>query len=225
MRIRTVVFDAYGTLFDVHSVRELAERLAPGQGAALSGLWRTKQLEYSWLCSLMSAERPAAERADFAVVTAQALDHARAALRITLEPAHRAALLDAYLHLAPFADAEPALAALAPRARWILSNGSPTMLEPLVAHSTLAPHIDGTLSARDAGVFKPHARVYRLVGDRLGVRPGEVAFVSSNGWDAIGAAAFGFHTFWINRTGAAADRHGPSPERVVASLSEVPGLL
>ena len=151
MPIEAVVFDAYRTLFDVHSVRALAERFAAGRGAALSTLWRTKQLEYSWLASLMAAERPAPEHADFGIVTAQALDHALAALAIALPSGARDALLQAYLRLAPFADAEPALAALAPRPRWILSNGTLTMLQPPVRNAGLARHIDDHDAGRPAG--------------------------------------------------------------------------
>jgi 2-haloacid dehalogenase len=221
--VDALVFDAYGTLFDVHSVTALAETLAPGHGTALSQLWRTKQLEYTWLTSLMIS--PAARRADFAAVTAQALDFALAALGIALGSGERARLQGAYLMLAPFPDVAAALARLAPRSRWILSNGTLAMLEPLVRHTGLDAHLDGVLSVDAAGIYKPSPRVYQLALDRLGVPPARIGFVSSNGWDAIGAKAFGFTTFWINRTGAPVDRHGPAPDRIIATLADLPPLL
>ena len=181
-RVNAFVFDAYGTLFDVHSIAALAEELAPGQGAVLSQIWRSKQLQYTWLQSLMTSS--AHPRADFREVTRQALDYAIAQLMVPLDAAERARLTDAYLHLAPFADAADMLAALAPRPRWILSNGTRAMLEPLVAASDLAPHIDGILSVDDADAYKPSPRVYQLAVDRLGFSAREIAFVSANGWSS-----------------------------------------
>jgi 2-haloacid dehalogenase len=225
--IDALVFDAYGTLFDVHSVAALAEALAPGRGAALSGLWRTKQLEYTWLASLMADDGGATRvpRPDFAAVTAQALDYALAALGIDPDAAQRRALCGAYLTLAPFPDVAAALTALAPRPRWILSNGTLGMLEPLVRHTGLDAHLDGVLSVDAAGIYKPSPRVYQLALDRLRVPPARIGFVSSNGWDAIGAKAFGFTTFWINRAGAPVDRHGPAPDRIISTLADLPNLL
>ena len=220
---RAFVFDAYGTLFDVHSVVALAEELAPRQGAVLSQVWRTKQLQYTWLQSLMLSEtRP---RDDFAAITAQALDYAIAQLMVPLTAADRQRLLDGYVGLAPFPDAVEALAALAPRPRWILSNGTRAMLDPLVRSSALAPHIDGVLSVDAAGIYKPSPRVYQLAVEALALQPADIAFVSSNGWDAAGAAAFGFTTIWINRDGYPVERHGPMPDFIVASLANIAGLM
>jgi 2-haloacid dehalogenase len=221
--IDALVFDAYGTLFDVHSVTALADRLLPGSGSTLSQLWRTKQLEYTWLQSLMAT--PACPREDFAGVTGNALDYAIAALRLTLGAEDRRRLVDAYLTLAPFPDVRSALAALAPRPRWILSNGTLAMLEAVVDHAGLAAELDGMLSVDAAGIYKPSPRVYQLALDRLRLAPARIGFVSSNGWDAIGAKAFGFTAFWINRTGAPVDRHGPAPDRIIASLADLPPLL
>ena len=120
---------------------------------------------------------------------------------------------DAYLTLQPFPDVPPRLPRLAPRPRWILSNGTLAMLEPLVRHHGLDAHLDGVLSVDAAGIFKPSPRVYQLAADRLRLPAARIGFVSSNCWDAIGAKAFGFTTFWINRTGAPVDRHGPAPDR------------
>ncbi len=219
---RAFVFDAYGTLFDVHSVVTLAEELAPRQGAVLSQVWRTKQLEYTWLQSLMLS--PARPRDDFATLTACALDYAVSQLMVPLSAADRQRLLDAYRELAPFPDAVDALAGLAPKPRWILSNGTRAMLDPLVQASALAPHIEGILSVDAAGIYKPSPRVYRLAVDRLQLAPEEIAFVSSNGWDAAGAKAFGFTTFWINRYGLPIERHAPEPDYVVGSLASIPAL-
>jgi 2-haloacid dehalogenase len=221
LEIDALVFDAYGTLFDVRSVAATAEKLLPGRGASLSQLWRAKQLEYSWLQSLMG---PSA-RKDFAAVTAQALDYALAALDAPLAAADRQELRDAYLTLAPYGDVPAALAALAPRPRWILSNGTLAMLEPLVRHHGLDAHIDGILSVDAAGIYKPSPRVYQLALDRLEMPRSRIAFVSSNCWDAIGAKAFGFTTFWINRAGAPVDCHGPAPDRIIATLSDLPPRL
>ena len=218
-----LVFDAYGTLFDVHSVTQMAETVAPGRGAALSQLWRTKQLEYTWLGSLMTT--PAFRRADFAQVTAQALDFALATLAIELDAADRARLAAAYLSLAPFPDVGVALAALEPRPRWILSNGTRSMLEPLVARSGLAAHIDGVISVDEADIYKPSPRVYQLAEDRLRLSRDRIGFVSSNCWDVVGAKAFGFTTLWINRAGLPVDRHGPAPDRILGTLAELPALL
>jgi 2-haloacid dehalogenase len=221
--LRACVFDAYGTLFDVHSITALAEELAPRQGAVLSQIWRVKQLEYTWLQSLMIA--PARPRDDFATVTAQALDYAVAQLMVPLGAAECQRLLDAYRTLAPFPDAPDALAQLAPLPRWILSNGTLAMLEPLVSASVLAPHIDGVLSVDAAGIYKPSPRVYQLAVDRLRCAPDEIGFVSTNGWDAAGAKAFGFTTFWINRLGYPVERHAPEPDYIVGSLAALPGLV
>jgi 2-haloacid dehalogenase len=219
---RAFVFDAYGTLFDVHSVITLAEELAPRQGAVLSQLWRTKQLEYTWLSSLMLS--PGYRREDFSTLTGRALDYAVSQLMVPLSAADRQRLLDAYRALSPFPDATDALAVLAPRPRFILSNGTLDMLEPLVRTSSLAPHIDGLLSVDAAGIYKPSPRVYQLAVDRLQLPPGDIAFISSNGWDAAGAKAFGFTTFWINRYGLPVERHAPEPDYVVGSLAHVAAL-
>ena len=218
-----MVFDAYGTLFDVQSVATLAERLFPGRGDALSRAWRAKQLEYTWLQSLMLS--PTRQREDFAALTAHALDYAVDALSVALPEAQRHSLLAAYLDLAPFPDAAPALAELAPLPRLILSNGTRAMLEPLAASSGLAPHLDAILSVDEAGIYKPSPRVYQLVVDRLGLAPERIGFVSSNAWDAVGAKAFGFTAFWVNRSGAPRERHGPEPDAVIASLAELPALI
>jgi 2-haloacid dehalogenase len=217
------VFDAYGTLFDVRSVSALADTLAPGRGGALAQLWRTKQLEYSWWSGLMS--RAGQRREDFAELTARALDYALDALAIPMDVGQRTLLASAYLALAPFPDVPPALDALAPRPRWILSNGTRAMLDPLVRASGLAARVDGVISVDEADAYKPDPRVYQLAVDRLRVAPARIGFVSSNGWDAAGAKGFGFTVFWINRAAAPVERHALPPDRIIASLGELAALV
>jgi 2-haloacid dehalogenase len=170
-------------------------------------------------------QSPTQPREDFAAITAHSLSYAAAALQLPLPSHARHRLLDAYLDLSPFPDAEPALAALAPRPRLILSNGTRAMLEPLAAATGLARHLDSILSVDEAGIYKPSPRVYQLAVDALKRPAARIGFVSSNAWDAIGAKAFGFTVFWINRTGAPADRHGPQPDRTISTLAELPTLL
>jgi 2-haloacid dehalogenase len=221
--IDALVFDAYGTLFDVQSVAATVERLYPGRGAALSQLWRSKQLEYTWLQSLMQS--PMQRREDFAAVTAHALDYAAEALGLSLAGAARHRVLDAYLDLSAYADAAPTLARLGPRPRLILSNGTRAMLEPLAAATGIARHLDVILSVDAAGIYKPSPRVYQLALDHLKFLPIRIGFASANAWDAIGAKAFGFTSFWINRNRAPLDRNGPKPDAVLNSLSELPPLV
>ena len=190
------VFDAYGTLFDVHSaVARHRDDIGP-QAQRLSDLWRTKQLEYAFVRSLMGAHR------DFAQLTADALDTA-AALCGGLQPQTRAALLEAYTRLDAYADVAPALQRLrASGAKTaILSNGTPSMLERAVASAGLEQLLDAVLSVESAGIFKTAPQVYALVEKAFGVPPTEVSFQSSNRWDVAGAVRFGFRAVWVNRTG------------------------
>jgi len=223
LSVDALVFDAYGTLFDVQSVATLAERLFPGHGMALSQLWRAKQLEYTWLQSLMIS--PTQRREDFAALTAHALDYAVEARGLPLHGAARHRLLDAYLDLSPFPDVAPALAMLAPLPRLVLSTGTREMLEPLAASTGIALHLDSMLSVDAAGIYKPSPRVYQLAVDHLKLLPIRIGFVSSNGWDVAGGKAFGFTAIWVNRTGAPLERHGPKPDAVIASLAELPALV
>jgi 2-haloacid dehalogenase len=218
-RAAAVVFDAYGTLFDVHSVTALADELWPGHGVRLSQLWRAKQLEYTWLRSLMQRYE------DFGAVTADALRYTCEALGLAYSDAAHQALMHRYLRLDPFPEVRETLARLAGRELAILSNGSPATLAPLVAHAGLAAAIPHVLSVHDVGVFKPDPRVYQLAVDHLGAPPEAIAFVSSNCWDALGAKSFGFSVCWVNRGGAPADRLGFEPDAIISSLAELPPLL
>lgn len=220
-RLRALVFDAYGTLFDVHSVVRLCDELWPGHGVQVSMLWRTKQLEYTWLRSLMR------RYLDFSRVTEDALAHACAALGLALDDAGRKRLLAAYRELATFPEVRGALAALkASKIRLaILSNGSPAMLRPLMAHTGLGSVIGTVLSVDSRKIYKPAPTVYRLAVERLRVPKSAIGFISSNGWDACGAKAFGFRTFWINRSGAPTDALGVAPDHVIGGLDELPALV
>lgn len=208
------VFDAYGTLFDVHAaVARHRDAIGPGADR-LSELWRGKQLEYSWVRALAGAHR------DFWALTVEALDWAIARLD-GVGAGQREALLGAYRALDAYADAAPALARLkAQGARTaILSNGSPPMLADAARSAGLTDLLDAVLSVEAAGVYKTDARAYRLVTGHFVCEPADVTFVSSNRWDVAGAARFGFSCVWINRSGQPDEYRDLPPARVVASLA------
>lgn len=212
MRPQALVFDAYGTLYDVHSVIRRCEAFWPGKGTPLSQLWRTKQLEYTWQRSLMRRYVP------FSQVTDDALQYACASLGLALDGKQSGALMDEYRKLAVYPDVPGALAGLRVK-KAILSNGSPDMLDPLVRHSGL--NFDAVLSVDEVKIFKPAPEVYQLAVDRLGVAKQDIGFVSSNCWDALGAKSFGFRVFWINRQKAPVDALGFQPDAIVTSLNEI----
>jgi len=213
--IRGYVFDAYGTLFDVHAVVE-AGRAITTDPAALSAAWRQKQLEYTWLRALMGRYE------DFWAVTAAALRHAVRRLGLTASEAELARLMDAYLSLACFPEVRAALARLAGRPRAILSNGAPRMLAAAVASSGLGPHLEHVISVDAVRTYKPSPRVYALGPETLGVPAGELLFVSSNAWDVAGAKAFGYRVAWCNRTGAPEEELGVRADLVVRGLDQLP---
>jgi 2-haloacid dehalogenase len=213
--VEAMVFDAYGTLFDVHSVARRCEAFWPGKGAALSAAWRSKQLEYTWLRSLMGRYRP------FSGVTRDALAHACDAMNLELGVARMEALMGEYLMLDPYPDVRPSLKRLGEKKLAILSNGSPDMLDPLVSNQGLAAAFSAVLSVDEVEIFKPAPQVYALAVSRLGVAKENIAFVSSNCWDAMGAKSFGFRVYWINRGGAPADRLGFAPDETIGSLGDL----
>jgi 2-haloacid dehalogenase len=213
LRLEAFVFDAYGTLFDVHSVMRRCEALFPGRQAALSQLWRAKQLEYTWLRSLMRRYAP------FSTVTREALAHACEALGLELTAERMEALMAEYTMLATYPEVPRALSSFHGVKKAILSNGSPDLLEPLVAHSGL--ELDAVISVDALKIFKPAPQVYELASKKLGVAKEKIGFVSSNCWDALGAKSFGFTVFWINRARAPLDRLGFTPDRVVERLDEI----
>lgn len=218
--IEFCVFDAYGTLFDFNSA-VARHRAAIGPRAdALSELWRSKQIQYTWLRNGMGCYAP------FWQVTGEALDHCLAAHGVA-EPSVREKLMGAYLALDPFPEVPAMLDTLrrAGKRLAILSNGNPEMLTPMVEASGLADRFDAVLSVDEAGVFKPDPKVYRLVEARCGVKPGRVCFLSSNCWDAHGAAHFGFQTVWVNRSGAPDDGLPGTLASQIDDLSSLPNLL
>lgn len=195
--IKACVFDAYGTLFDVHSaVAAHAETVGP-DAALVSSLWRQKQLEYTWVRSLMG------RHADFWTVTGESLDHALAVVGID-NGALRENLMAAYLRLSPYEEVADTLAGLRQHGLKlaILSNGSPTMLEAAVKQAGIGRYLDLVLSVEEAGIFKPAAKVYALAIDGLECGAENIAFASANPWDAAAAANYGFKAMWINRGGA-----------------------
>ena len=213
--LKALVFDAYGTLFDVHSISTACESLFPGRGADLSRLWRTKQLEYTWLRSLMG------RYADFETITRDALGYACGALGLELARSNAAGLMETYRQLSAFSEVKDALAALHGRKLAILSNGSPAMLTALVEHASMSRLFDAVISVDELKMFKPHPSVYGLTTKYLGVNANEIGFVSSNFWDVSGAASFGFRTFWINRNNSRPDDLGFEPVAVVQRLDEL----
>lgn len=218
--ILACVFDAYGTLFDVHaSARHRQAELGP-QAGSVSQLWRAKQLEYSWLSTIMGRYR------DFWELTGDALDYALEFHGID-SPELRDGLLDAYLHLEPYPEVLAALTELhrSGVACAILSNGSPMMLDAAVRSAGVTDLLSLVVSVDELRRFKPDPSVYRLAADRLGIDPPSILFLSSNAWDAIGAASFGFEVAWVNRSGQPKERLPYQPHHQIPDLASVVDLL
>jgi 2-haloacid dehalogenase len=218
--IRACVFDAYGTLFDVHSaVGKHRSRLGE-HAEQVSQLWRTKQLEYTWLRSLMGQYR------DFWQVTQDALDFAFATYGLT-DQALRLDLMQAYLQLDCYPEVTATLQQLKERGyrTAILSNGSPTMLNTAIDHAGISHLIDVTLSVESVGIYKPSPRVYQLAVEQLAVAAHEISFQSANAWDAAGAASAGLRVVWINRFNQQWERLGTVPDAELPSLRALPAIL
>ena len=217
---KACVFDAYGTLFDVHSATAKESAALGAKAEAVSNLWRQKQLEYTWLRSLMG------RHADFWRVTGDGLDFALATHGVT-DPALRDRLMQLYLTLDAYADVKPALEQLRAKGlkTGILSNGNPRMLEAAVDSAGIADLLNAVLSIEDAGIYKPDARVYQLAVDRFGVRPDEICFVSTNAWDAAAAAHFGFQVAWMNRFAMARERLPGELKTVIKGLDDLSGQI
>ena len=218
--IEACVFDAYGTLFDVHSAVGRHRDRVGETADSVSASWRAKQLQYTWLRSLMERWTP------FAEVTEDSLDFALDEAGIEDESL-RADLLAAYRSLACYPEVEGVLDTLRASGMRtaILSNGSREMLDAAVASAGIGSRLDAVLSVDDVRVFKPHPDVYRLACDRFAVAPRAVCFLSSNAWDAAGAATFGFRVAWVNRFGQARERLPDAPEVEIATLDPLPGLV
>lgn len=218
--IEACVFDAYGTLFDFNSAAERCRDVLGDKADELSAVWRTKQLQYTWLRALMGKHAP------FWQVTGEALDFAMDSLDID-DPALRDRLMDLYLHMDAFPEVVATLKALkeAGLKTAILSNGSPEMLAAAVDNTGIGPYLDAVLSVEDVGIFKPHPSVYQLACDRLGVAAANISFQSSNSWDAVGAATFGMRVVWINRYGQSRERLTAQPDVEVTGMEKLPAIV
>ena len=241
MAIKALVFDAYGTLYDVHSVYAKTEELCPGRGDLITQIWRLKQLEYTWLQTALQAYR------DFAFLTHASLQFALSVVGIAPHESITKPLFDKYLDLDPYPETREALENLKSLGNYklaILSNGSEAMLAALAKNSGLDAYLDAVISVDGAGKFKPHPDCYALVEKVLGLKKEEVLFVSSNSFDVAGAKNFGFRVAWIRRGGAPeapkdpvlpaqmyrllranAEMLGYAPDYTVSALTELPGLL
>lgn len=223
--IKACIFDAYGTLFDVHTAVAAHRSRLGAQADAISATWRSKQLEYTWLRSLMG------KHADFWVVTGEALDYALERHDIDADAARQSglhdALMQAYLQLSPYPEVNTMLAELRSRGiqLGILSNGSPPMLKAAIENAGLATTFDTVLSVESAGIYKPAPQVYQLAVDQLGVKREDILFLSSNAWDVAGAASFGFRVVWVNRFAQPRERLPGQPEAVLTDLTGLPMLL
>ncbi len=220
--VRAVVFDAYGTLLDVHGAMQRHADLLPPDWQRISVEWRAKQLEYSWVRTLTGP----AHHVDFWQLTKDALEFVAARHRIA-DPAVLAALLESYRTLPAYADAAPTLAALRGRGigTAILSNGEPGMLADAVRAARLHTLLDAVISVESVGMFKPAAPVYALATEAMGYAPGEMGFVSGNAWDAQAAAAHGFRVFWCNRAGNPAEYGLGRSATILQGLGELAGLV
>ena len=243
MTIKAVVFDAYGTLYDIQSVAAITEEAFPGYGEIITQIWRIKQLEYTWLRSLMRRYE------DFSVITRESLAYTIRMLGLKHDAAAFERIMDKYLHLDLYPDAKATLTALKGRKLAILSNGSTGMLNTLVRNSGLERVLDATISIDSKKIFKPAPDAYTLIESNLGVAPAEVLFVSSNPWDACGAKSFGLNVAWIERVTPEAmalacaksdvvppltmfkairtqmDELGLEPDYRIHALSELPALI
>jgi 2-haloacid dehalogenase len=241
--VKAVVFDAYGTLYDIQSVAAVTEEAFPGYGEIITQIWRIKQLEYTWLRSLMRRYE------DFSAVTRESLAYTLKVLGLNSDAEMFERIMDKYLHLDLYPDAAATLAAMGDRKLAILSNGSPDMLGALVRNSGLSGVLDATISVDAKKIFKPSPDAYALIESTLGVAPAQVLFVSSNPWDACGARAFGLKVAWIERVTPEAmalacvkndvlppltmfkairtqmDELGCEPDYRIRALAELPGLV
>ena len=214
--IKACVFDAYGTLFDVHSAVARYEGRIGEQADAVSALWRTKQLQYTWLRSLMR------KHVDFWRLTGDALEFALEAHNID-DQELRDDLMSAYMGLDAYPEVKETLSKLkqAGLQTAILSNGSPEMLASAVQSAGISEFLDSNLSVEDVGIYKPDPSVYQLAVDRLGVAKHEISFQSSNAWDAVAAATFGFRVAWVNRFGQARERLTADPDAEIRTLDQL----
>ncbi|HEY5774928.1 MAG TPA: haloacid dehalogenase type II [Xanthomonadales bacterium] len=217
---RACVFDAYGTLFDVNAAAAEERHALGEQWLPLAELWRSKQLQYTWLRGL------AGRHADFWQLTGDALDFAMQSLKLD-DPGLRRRLMNLYMNLGAYPEVAETLTRLkAGGVRLaILSNGTPAMLSAAADHAGITELLDAILSVEEVGVFKPHPSVYQLAVDRLGLNPDEICFVSANGWDAFSARAFGLRVVWCNRFGQVPERIPSTPDGEIPTLSALPAIV
>jgi 2-haloacid dehalogenase len=211
VQVKGLLFDAYGTLFDVHSVVD-AGRAVTSDPQALSSLWRGKQLEYTWLRTLMGRYE------DFWAITEAALVFACRRLGLQVSAPERARLMDAYLRLDAYPEVRPVFERLRGLPCAILSNGAPRMLDGVVAHCGLGGYLQAVISVDAVRMFKPAPQVYALGPAALGLPKEALGFVSSNGWDVAGAKAYGFQVAWVNRLRAPLEELGLAPDLEVPDL-------
>lgn len=213
MTIKAFVFDAYGTLYDIQSVAAATDEAFPGYGDMITQVWRMKQLEYTWQRSLMQRYE------DFSVVTRESLVYSLRLLGLTYSDAVFARIMDKYVHLDLYPDARASLAALKDHKLAILSNGSSGMLNDLVKNTGLHQVLDATISIDSERIFKPAPQAYTLIEKKLGVKPSEVIFVSSNPLDVAGAKSFGLNVAWIERVTPEAMAAEVKPSAPVAPVT------
>lgn len=216
MKPAAVVFDLFGTLLDIASLRDAAASVT-GDPAAFIALWRDKQIAYSFASAVMGLHE------DFDTITAHALRFTAAKFGVELDTLRRKRLIDAWFDLQPHDDALPALWELRERSIRcaVLTNGTPATAATAIANAGIADFLETTLSVEAAGVFKPDRRVYALATAYFAAAPRDIVFVTSNGWDATGATVFGFRAAWCNRAGNPAETFGPQPEWTIRSLQEL----
>lgn len=213
--IKAVVFDAYGTLYDVHSVIQKCEECYPGKSREISLIWRQKQLEYSWLRTAIGRYE------DFWRLTEDGLRYALDELGLPFDEAIIARILQQYLHLTVYPETFEALSLFRPKKLLILSNGSPAMLDMLGKNTGLSAHLDGALSVDSLKMYKPRPEVYKMAADYLGLEKQDILFASSNGWDVAGAKTFGYVCGWVNRLKKPVERLGTTPDFIVSDLKEL----
>jgi 2-haloacid dehalogenase len=225
MAIQAVVFDAYGTLFDVYSIGALAEQLYPSHGAAISVLWRDKQIDYTRLITMSDPHPAHGSRfyQSFWDITRSALHYTLERFKLEAKPEHLDALMNQYAQLSPFAENLGVLQSLKDRGitTAILSNGSPDMLQSAVAHAGMHDLIDHVMSVDALRLFKTSPESYGLVQQTIPAEKQDILFVSSNGWDALGATWFGFTTLWVNRQHLPFETIGPKPSYTGPDLTRV----
>lgn len=213
--IKAVFFDAYGTLYDVHSVMRKCEEIYPGYGEKISQIWRQKQLDYMWIRSLMD------KYADFRSITEDALYYSLEELGLQFDKEIISTILNEYLHLNLYPEVIEALTIFRPRKLAILSNGNLQMLDKLTKNSSLDKHLDEIISVDEFKVYKPKPEAYHKAAQKFGLKKEEILFISSNGWDIAGSKSYGFTVGWLNRFNKPADKLEVEPDFIASDLKQL----